>query len=398
MHLFACLIALAPIAHAQDPAPSEPPPSAEDEELRQRVRTLERALDELRGNTETTQTEIPLDLEMRLRAYTAVNINYLDEEQILAFNVDEIMFQYTANLDRKMTINMETAFEVEEHGMDVGLEALEIVLAPRPQLQVVAGAFHLPLSPWASTASQGAFRYLPTAVPGALKEELGREFLPIDQLGFQLRGRVPVGLWQFSYGASVTNGRAPDPGTAAQVFDVNNFKALMGEASLRAPSGFSVGLGGYYDLLDVHDESLLDGTEAPGPEEYAKETVVDDGVESFVTVNADWHGGPVELSSEFYLMLHNIEGERYTNFTGFFLVGVPIDRTTPFFMLDTVHVAPDDLIYAYYDPAGTEVEFVPGVRYDLGLRVSLKAEMEAAYHIDESEWELGAQAQIAAGF
>jgi hypothetical protein len=250
------------------------------------------------------------------------------------------MLQYTANLDRKMSINTEISFEPEEHDVSVGIEVLEIAIAPTPAVHIAAGQFHLPLSPWAVTASQGAFRYLPTAVPEALAEEAGEEFLPIDQLGLQLRGQVALGFWQFSYAAAASNGRAPDPGSASQQFDFNNSKALTGRVAIQSPGGFSVGAGGYYDVIDVHDETLLDGTEAEEDEEFAKKTVIDDATETIVGASVGWQGGPVELAAE----------------------------------------------------------ILPGFRYDLGLRLAYKTQVEIAYELDSQSWGWGVQAQLAAGF
>jgi hypothetical protein len=97
----------------------------------------------------------------------------------------------TANLDRKLTFTTEFSLEAEERAVNVGIETLEIGVNVVPAFQIVAGGFHLPLSPWAVTASQGAYRYLPVEIPEGLVEEEGKEFLPIDQVGVQARGAVP---------------------------------------------------------------------------------------------------------------------------------------------------------------------------------------------------------------
>jgi len=193
-------------------------------------------------------------------------------------------------------------------------------------VQLAAGQFHTPLSPWAVTASQGAYRYLPTAVPEALEEEAFEEFLPIDQTGLQLRGQIPVGYWQVSYAASVTNGRAPDPGSAAQQLDFNDFKALTGRLAVQSPGGFSLGASGYYDLVDVHDESLLDGTEDED-ESIAKRTIIDNAAEAIVGGSLGLQGSVVEINSEAYVTIHAVDGGSWTSFTGFAIVGVPVDKT-----------------------------------------------------------------------
>jgi hypothetical protein len=384
-------------ALAQD-SQSEPATSTnETEALRERVRRLERSIDELRGTAEVSSDEIPLDLTTRLRGYGALNVNYLEEYKTFGFSVDEFVTQYQANLDRKMAITTELSFEAEEHGIDVGLEVLEMLVAPSPVLQFAAGQFHTPISPWAVTASQGAYRYPPTSVPEALEEEAFEEFLPIDQTGVQLRGQVPVGYWQFAYAAAVTNGRAPDPGSAAQQQDFHDFKALTGRLAVQSPGGFSLGAAGYFDLVDVHDETLLDGTEDED-EAIVKKTIIDNATETILGGSIGVQGTAVELNSEAYVTLHGFEGGSWTSFTGFAILSVPVDKTTPFLMADVVIVDPDDPVYQRFNQTGPEIEVLPGLRYDLGLHLAFKMQGEIAYELDSASVGWGVQGQLAAGF
>ncbi len=387
------------LAQEGDPASQGTAPREEElQALRERVRILEKAVDDLRGADSVVQEEIPLDLETRIHGYAALNLNYLEERKVLGFAVDEMMFQYTANLDRKMTVNTEFSLEPEEHGVDVGIEAMELSINARPAAQLAAGAFHLPISPWAVTASQGSYRYLPTAVPEALEEEAGEEYLPIDQVGVQLRGTIALGFWQLSYVGAVANGRAADAGASPQWLDYDNEKAWMGRVALQAPNGLQVGVGGYYDLMDVHDESmtLAEGEEADDFFDY--KTLYDGVPELIATASVVWQGGPVELHSELYTTLHEVEGQRYQSYCGFVVVGLPLDKTTPFLMGDIVLVDPDDPVYQIFDGTGPELEILPGVRYDVGLHLAFKAQAEIAYEFDSDSFGWGLQAQLAAGF
>lgn len=399
MPMFSFFSLMMGAALAQDSAPADAAASEEDvKALRERVRLLEKAVDELRGAEEVVQEEIPLDLETRIHGYAAINLNYLEERKVLGFALDEMMFQYTANLDRKMTINTEFSLEPEEHEVDVGIEAMEIAINARPQLQVVAGAFHLPLSPWAVTASQGSYRYLPSAVPEALEEQANEEYLPIDQVGVQLRGTAPIGFWQLSYVGAVTNGRAPDAGSSPQWLDFDNNKALVGRIAIQAPNGLQLGVGGYYDRMDVHDESieLAEGEEA---DDYFDYKTLYDGVPEIIGgASVVWQGGPVELHSELYTTIHQVDGESYQSYCAFAVVGLPFGKVTPYLMGDLVIVDPDDPVYQIYDQTGPELEVLPGVRVDLGLHLAWKTQVEVAYELDSDSFGWGLQSQLAAGF
>jgi hypothetical protein len=76
------VLSLSSPAAAQEEAPVTE--EAQLGELRERVRLLERSVDELRGAAETAPSEIPLDLQTRFRGYGAVNLNYLEEYKVLS--------------------------------------------------------------------------------------------------------------------------------------------------------------------------------------------------------------------------------------------------------------------------------------------------------------------------
>ncbi len=354
--------------------------------LRERVRLLEKAVDDLRGTSGGGLTDIPLDLETRINGYGAISLQRHEESPQLSFILDELVFKYTANLDRKLTFTTEFSLEAEEQAVNVGIETLEIGINVVPAFQVVAGGFHLPLSPWAVTASQGAYRYLPVEIPEGLVEEEGKEFLPIDQVGVQARGTIPVGFWQLGYAAGVTNGRSPYAGATSAWGDETDLKTVLGRIYVQSPGGLQVGAGVYYEPQMVV-EAVGDIVEVQGSELIAGASI-------------DWQGGPVDLRSEGYMTIHTVDGESHTSYTAFVVLGVPIKRTTPFVVVDFVSVDGADPLYAVHDPGGEpEVEFVAGLRYEVGLHLALKGQFDIAVDpTGNNPVGAGGQLQLAAGF
>jgi hypothetical protein len=96
--------------------------------------------------------------------------------------------------------------------------------------------------------------------------------------------------------------------------------------------------------------------------------------------------------------LHGFEGGSWTSFTGFAILSVPVDKTTPFLMADVVIVDPDDPVYQRFNQTGPEIEVLPGLRYDLGLHLAFKMQGEIAYELDSASVGWGVQGQLAAGF
>ena len=78
-------------AAAAEPGTQSSAEDAQLGELRERVRLLERSVDDLRGAAEVAPSEIPLDLQTRFRGYGAVNLNYLEEYKVLSFALDEVI-------------------------------------------------------------------------------------------------------------------------------------------------------------------------------------------------------------------------------------------------------------------------------------------------------------------
>ncbi len=351
-------------------------------ELRERIRALEKAIDEQRGISDAP-AEIPLDLTTRINAYGAITLAQHEEQPVLGFSLDELIFQYTANLDRKMTMSTEFSLEAQEEGVEVGLEKMEILLAPSAAFQVDAGAFHFILSPWTVTASQGAYRYMTVELPETLVEETGNEYLPVDQVGVEVRGKVPVGFWQLGYGVSLTNGRSPAPGDTVAFGDGNYFKAITGRIGVYSPGGISVSGGAYYDQMSIEEDLLT--SDAPITEIIAALAV-------------NWEGGPVEIRSEWFLTLHGVDGASYQSLGGFAYLGVPVKRTTPFIGVNVIQVNPDDPVYAIFTEAPKTAEVVAGFRYELGLHLALKGQFDSAIATEEGSVIFGGQLQLAAGF
>jgi hypothetical protein len=111
-----------------------------------------------------------------------------------------------------------------------------------------------------------------------------------------------------------------------------------------------------------------------------------------------WQGGPVELNAEAYVTVHGYEGETYQSVTAFAILGIPVNKTTPYVMLDYIKVDPADPVYAWFNTTGPELETCVGFRHELGLHLALKSQVEIAYELDSQTWGWGLQGQLAAGF
>lgn len=411
------LLALIPTAHADDTVaegddssastPADPlapttdvSTAADLEALKERVRTLERQLDdEKRAAAAEQSQEIPLDLETRVHGYAAINAIYY-EQNPLGLSLDQLVLGYSANLDRKYTFYSEVSFDPGELDTGIDLDNLEVKLNFKDTFNVVVGRSNTPLSEWSDGSLHGAYRYTPVVLPEVLALEQADGLIPVHLVGVQLRGVAPIGFWQLGYVADVSNGRSPLLGGVAQVGDSGWGKGLLGRVWVESPSGLRVGVAGSYDLVepqggeDAEDAELADG-ETAAVDEPTTEIL---GAASVAT-----EGGRLEVLGEGFTMIHQEEGgSAVINFAGYALVGYHIKALTPYVIVDMKKLDADDPIYQHFDEVASEVKGSLGARYDLGLRVALKGQVdlvhEQIYTGPDAGTEPGGAAENSVGF
>jgi|GEM_PF-4138228 len=404
---YVLFLAAASVAHAED---SDDDGSEEQtvQELRERLRALEQQIDELRqAQASVEEEEVPLDLETQVHGFAAVKLDSYDA-QPAGFALDELVFTYSANLDRKYTFYTELAFEPGEDTVVVDIEQVQLTLQFDDAFGLFVGRMHAPHSWWAMKAFHGSYRYLPVSTPEVLAlEDHGGGYIPMHQTGVFLNGAVPLGLSRFLYILGTSNGRSPLIGGIAQSGDWGWGKAVTGRFTLEAPSGLMVGVGGYYDLVD------------PGAavEELGEIGLVipDTMSEAIGGYHVIYDSRALYFASEAYAIVQNLEGDTGgLSYGGYLLVGPHIKKTTPYLNVDVLNFAPESGLVKSGSAPSVERKAGIGVRHDFALRAALKFQVDAiqnqefheeldtdgavVYTDPEDELGLGVHMQLAAGF
>lgn len=383
---------------------------AELDALKERVRALERQLDEAnkRATAETSQ-EVPLDLETRVHGYAAIN-SIMYEGNPMGVSLDQFVIGYSANLDRRYTFSSEISYEPGELDTPLDVESLEVRLAFRDALNVVVGRSNAPYSQWADTALHGAFRYTPAVLPEILSLEGEDGLIPMHLGGVAARGVAPVGFWQLGYVAEVSNGRSSLVGGVAQVGDTSWSKALLGRVWLESPSGVRFGVSGSFDRIVPYGEGE-DEEEGEAPEEDAAVAVDEETLEAIGVVSLSHLSGHLELLSEGFVVMHQEEGaDPVLNYAGYALIGYKVKQIEPYLIVDSKVLRVNDPLYSRKEEVASEVKASLGARYDFGLRVALKGQVDAVHEVILSgpdntngdagtvENTVGVHLQLAAGF
>lgn len=413
-----------PVAPPEAAAPAAPAPDADPiaaaeevavraelDALKDRVRALERQLDDANqaAAAEASQ-EVPLDLETKVHGYAAINaITY--EGNPLGVALDQFVIGYSANLDRRYTFSSEISYEPGETETPLDVESLEVKLSFNDALQVVVGRSNAPYSQWADTALHGAFRYTPVVLPEILSLEGEDGLIPMHLGGVQARGVLPIGFWQLGYVADVSNGRSPLLAGVAQVGDTSWSKALLGRLWVESPGGVRFGVAGSYDRIEPFGEEEEEEEEEATLEEVAGLAVDESTTELIAAASLSHSGGRLELLSEGFLIVHEAEGGNPVhNYAAYGLVGYRIKKIEPYLIVDSKILRASDPIYSRLDEVASEVKGSLGVRYDFGLRVALKGQVDRVHEVIYTgpeatdgpggtvEDSLGVHLQLAAGF
>ena len=400
-----------PAAPAGDPTATaeEVEVRAELDALKERVRALERQLDDAHQSAaDEASQEVPLDLETKVHGYAAVN-SIMYEGNPMGLSLDQFVIGYSANLDRRFTFSSEISYEPGELDTPLDVESLEVRLAFKDALNVVVGRSNAPYSEWADTALHGAFRYTPVVLPEILNLEGEDGLIPMHLGGVQVRGVAPLGFWQFGYVADISNGRSSLIGGVAQVGDTSWSKALLGRVWLESPGGVRFGVSGSFDQI-VPYESEEEGEETV--DAGGAEVAVDETTNEIIGVASVSHrNGRLELLSEGFMVMHQeVGGDPVINYAGYGLIGYKVNKVTPYLIVDSKLLRVDDPIYSRNEEVATEVKASLGARYDFGLRVALKGQVDAVHETILSgpdntngaagtvENTVGVHLQLAAGF
>jgi len=383
----------------------------EDEELselRERLRALEQQIDEMRqAQSAVDSEEVPLDLETQVHGFAAVKAD-IYEGAPLGFALDELVFTYSSNLDRKYTFYSEIAFEPAEEMVAVDVEQVQLTLQFSDAFGLFVGRLHAPHSYWAMKEFHGSYRYLPVATPEVLAlEDHGGGYMPMHQTGVFANGALDMGLSRFLYIVGTSNGRSPLIGGIAQSGDWGWGKAVTGRFSIEAPSGLLMGVGGYFDLVDP-------GAAADTLGEFGN-VLPETMTEAIGGYHIVYDSRALYFASEGYVLSQNMgDSTGGLSYGGYLLAGPHIKKTTPYINIDVLSLVPESALVAVGTEPEAENKAGIGVRHDFALRAALKFQLDAiqevhyaesvgadgtvSYGDKETEMGIGAHMQLAAGF
>jgi hypothetical protein len=384
------LLLLAPVAPAQQAADTAASQSEINQQLLLRIQELEKEVQALKQSQTATSTPVPAPapapppetvVEMPSLNEVAPRIKLIVFGDVGAsvlshvpstFEFGSLDLFMTARLSDKVSTLGEALFIAQsDNSVGVDVERLLLNYRPSDYFNVSVGRYHTWVGYYNTAFNKAAF--LETAVdrPFFYQFDDTGGFLPMQDIGVNISGKIPSGKLGLNYVLEVGNGRAWGSNVEpAQNFqDANDSKSINGGLFVRPEkiSGLQVGFSLRHDNLTV-----------PGPPVG----------ETIGTVHAVLTNGKYEILNEGVLVRHVQPSGPVFNTGAFYSQwSRAFGNWRPYFRYQYFNAPSDDPVWLYASPNAYAPLYVTsfvgrlngpsiGVRYDFTQHSALKLQFD----------------------
>ena len=297
-----------------------------------------------------------------VRAFGFGDVNFLATEldRQEGFQLGQMVGHVNATLDEHVSFFSEISITRRNDGYSSEVERAILRYDVSDALKISVGRFHTPVGYWNTAFHHGSWLQTSVARPEMIK--FGGRFIPTHFVGLIVEGTIPTSGLGLEYGAGIGNGRHSNIARGGDAGDINVERAWTVGFSSKPVSvrGLELGVSLYVDRITQSGPLDVD--------------------ERIFAVHGVWEPGAPEILAEYARVTHEVVGETgssresngfYVQF-GYRLPG-RARSIKPYVRIERVDPATDDAVFANY-----ELEYeglVAGVRYDLGVFLTLRAEV-----------------------
>jgi hypothetical protein len=299
-----------------------------------------------------------------------------------------------AALSRKVSVLGEMLFIASgDNSIDVDVERLFLQYRQSDYFTASIGRYHTWVGYYNTAFNKGEFLETTTDRPFIYAFDDQGGFLPMQEVGVNLTGKIPSGKMGLHYVVEAGNGRAwgPDAEPAQNAQDGNNSKSINGGLFMRpdAISGLQLGFSIRHDNLTI-----------PGPPEVH---------ETIATAHAVFVDSKYEILNEAIFVRHAEPSGPVFNTSAFYTQFSREFRSVrPYFRYQYFNAPSDDPVYLYASPNA----YVPlnvttfvgrlngpslGIRYDFTEHSALKVQYDR-FSLRGLDSENGLTSQVAFTF
>ena len=281
------------------------------------------------------------------------------------FEIGEFDLFATARLSDHVSTLGEVLFTTNaDNTIGVDVERLLLKYRPNDYFTASIGRIHTAIGYYNTAYHRGDYFQTSIGRPAMYEFDDQGGFLPMQDLGIVLEGKIPSGKAGLNYVFEVTNGRAYGAGVqpAQNSFDGNNSKAVNVNISAKPEKvpGLDVGFSVRHDYLtDVHNLQVS---------------------ETIPVVYAVYNNSKYEWLNEALMVRHVVPSGTVSTTTGFYsLVSRKFGDFRPYFLYSYVNAPLDDPILG----DATEMPIVGringpsiGLRYDFNPHADVKVQYQ----------------------
>lgn len=348
-----------------DQEPPDPVPLAQDEELLERVATLERMMSGESGDGPDQRPSLNLHFFAHMEAEIEREMSGGETSREGAFSIEVLDMLTTSALTDRLSVLTETVIEAQDEGdYEIEIERLLLKYRFSDALNIQAGRFLTTLGYWNSRYHHGEWLQTSIDRPEVLDFEDDSGLLPIHNVGIRLKGAAHTDVVSVDYALEVANGRGPTPDTPQVKLDENDMKAWNLSVGVQ-PSflpGLRVGGGVYLDDIPANDD------DERGPLHGPLEEII-------TNVYCAYDDARWELMAEYFDLEHD-DGFVTTDSSGWYVqVGRHIGDWTPYARFDGLKRDDNETFWDSPEDSSTSAF---GIRYDVAQWASLTAQYEHA--------------------
>lgn len=263
-----------------------------------------------------------------LRLFTDASYIYEDNTASNFFQIHDLDFFLTGNVDKQVTYLAEVNFQPGFTGVGAEIERTIIQYTISPWFKVSAGRYHTALGYWNDTYHHGSYLQTAASRPVMERFEDAGGMLPTHNTGIEVRGNGPVSTGNFGYIFNIGNGRGPVQDPPAFFYSYNKSKSISGVVYYEFDNGLRVG--GSFWRSDLPGGSQLDddstqktttctpgalGSSPGDPVSVALANCGPKGTETIFGAHAIYNSPTIEWLTEYHSMYHSYTGG-WTNADG----------------------------------------------------------------------------------
>lgn len=340
--------------------------AAQNENNSKKIKSLGRDIPELkaqvnrvpkvRARRRSSEFDFP---KLNIRGFG--HFQYEADENSHDWEIGNMDLFLSSQVARKLKFFSETIFQFQEGDeQEIDIERIILKYEHADWLNISVGRGHTAIGFWNHKYHHGRWLYPTIDRPVIFRFEDEGGILPVHFVGFEVMGRVHLGMGNLTYTADFANGRGRTRGKVQLVADSNDSKmiSLMFTFEPDVAPGFGFGSNFIFDHI-------------PNRPSVGR---INDTQEIITGGHAFYIDNTIELTAEYQYIDHNSIIDN-SHWGGYIQVSYKMGKVQPYYRFDIMEIDNSDTFFASAQDIN---QHTFGIRYDLFSFAAVKFEYRHA--------------------